>query len=39
LRKVLSSGADVAGVVISRVNRRKQASYGDRTDAYYYGRY
>jgi len=39
LRKVLASGADVAGVVLSRVDRRKQASYGDRSDAYYYGRY
>jgi Mrp family chromosome partitioning ATPase len=39
LKKVKASGADIAGVVLSRVNRRKQASYGGRTDAYYYGRY
>jgi capsular exopolysaccharide synthesis family protein len=39
LKKVESSGADIAGIVLSRVNRRKQASYGGRTDAYYYGRY
>jgi polysaccharide biosynthesis transport protein len=39
LKKLLASGADVAGVVLSRVNRRKQASYGTRADAYYYGRY
>jgi Mrp family chromosome partitioning ATPase len=39
LKKIQASGADVVGVVLSRVNRRKQASYGGRTDAYYYGRY
>ena len=39
LHKLRQSGIDVAGVVLTRVDRKKQACYGYPTDAYYYGRY
>lgn len=39
LQKILASGADLAGIVLTRVNRKKQAGYGAKAEAYYYGRY
>lgn len=38
LRQLLDAGADMAGVVLSRVDVRKHAGYGYGDSGYYYGR-
>ncbi len=39
VRMLRSNGGDIAGVVLSRVNARKHATYGYGDNGYYYGRY
>jgi polysaccharide biosynthesis transport protein len=39
VKMLRSNGGDIAGVVLSRVNARKHATYGYGDNGYYYGRY
>jgi capsular exopolysaccharide synthesis family protein len=39
MRMLRANGGDIAGVVLSRVNTRKHATYGYGDNGYYYGRY
>lgn len=39
LRSLRSSGAQLAGVILSQVDQKKQATYGYSPYGYYYGRY
>ena len=39
MKLLRSNGGEVAGVVLSRVNARKHATYGYGDNGYYYGRY
>jgi capsular exopolysaccharide synthesis family protein len=39
VRMLRANGGDIAGVVLSRVNARKHATYGYGDNGYYYGRY
>ncbi len=39
VKMLRANGGDIAGVVLSRVNTRKHATYGYGDNGYYYGRY
>ena len=39
VRMLRANGGEIAGVVLSRVNARKHATYGYGDNGYYYGRY
>ena len=39
VKMLRANGGDIAGVVLSRVNARKHATYGYGDNGYYYGRY